>query len=336
VSGLHALGLILTLAGIAAITIYLIWIGSKNESSRTKTVVQLRYLVYSAIPILLGLVLMLGIRVVPAGHKGVSVWLGGKVGNIVINEGSTGVVPFFQDIIIVDVRVQAHEFKNIDAASKEMQSVVLTGNVNWHFDPKKVNWIFQNIGASTDFVDKILDKALQDFLKEVTPEYSINDILPKRSEIREKAVSYLSSNLSRYNIIINDIYIADIQFSEVYLAAIEKQQVAERQVTTEKNVLEQKKIQAEQAKIEAEGFALAAVAKANGDAEARVITGTGEANYLVTVAKGQADANALLDKSITDKIIRYALVQKLGNQIKVIMMPTGQEFIFDSSILESK
>jgi regulator of protease activity HflC (stomatin/prohibitin superfamily) len=290
-----------------------------------------------------GLLLILSTSSVPPGHRGVRIAWGGAVGDVV-GEGLVIRVPLVESVRTVDVRVQAHEFKNIDAASKEMQSVKMTGNVNWHFDPVYVNWIVQNIGASTDFVDKILDKALQDFLKEVTPTYSISEILTKRPDIRQRAVNFLSDNLGRYHIIINDIYIADMQFSPEYTAAIERQQTAERQILTEKNILEQKRIVADQAKVEAEGKANATIAAAEGEKqstilrsqgqkEQSIITSAGQATAITTVADAQAKANETVNKTLSDKIIQYTLAQKLGDDIKVIILPSGQQFILGPEVL---
>lgn len=335
-------GIILA-AGIAWLILYLVRYFNAKENK--KEVKCSKFQVGASVFLfILGLFLLISTATIPAGHRGVPIWLGGKVEERVIGEGLTIITPFFESVVNVDVRVQAHEFKSIDAASKEMQTVKLTGNVNWHFDPAYVNWIYQNIGASTEFVDKILDKSLQDFLKEVTPTYPISSILDKRSEIRSNAVRVLSENLGRYHIIINDIYIADIQFSVEYLAAIEKQQVAQRQILTEQNILEQIKIKAEQANAQAigeananatkaEGQKRAAILTAEGSAQSAIIQAEGNAKAITTVADAQAKANEVVNKTLTEQIIQYALVQKIGDDIKVVILPSGQQFILGPEVL---
>ena len=49
--------------------------------------------------------------------------------------------------------------------------------------------LFQRVG--TDFAEKIIDPAFNDFIKTVVPEYSVNDILAKRDEIRSLAKEQL-------------------------------------------------------------------------------------------------------------------------------------------------
>ncbi len=342
-------GIIILVAGLAGIVYALVRYFAAEDhyvSGRQIPRPKFRtdYLIYGVIVFFVGLTIAACTTQVPAGSRGVAVMWGGQVEDRQVSEGLAFKLPFIENIIFVDVRVQAHEFKGIDAASKEMQTVKLTGNVNWKFDPAYVNKIYQGIGASKDFVDKILDKSLQDFLKEVTPRYSITDILPKRSEIRAEAVKVLSESLRRYNIIIDDIYIADIQFSAEYMAAIEKQQVAERQVTTERNILEQFKIQAEQTNTKAvgaananattaEGQKRAAITQAEGERQAMMTKAEGEAQAILTVANAQAKANETVNKTLTDQIIRYALTQKLGDDIKVVILPSGQNFILGPEVL---
>ncbi|HUL31232.1 MAG TPA: SPFH domain-containing protein [Thermodesulfobacteriota bacterium] len=48
-------------------------------------------------------------------------------------------VPFAERGIRVDVKVQPHPFKEIDASSKEYQLVKMTGMMNFHIDPSFVN-----------------------------------------------------------------------------------------------------------------------------------------------------------------------------------------------------
>jgi regulator of protease activity HflC (stomatin/prohibitin superfamily) len=255
-------------------------------------------------------VLSLGLVIVPAGTVGVQTNFG-QVQEQTLGPGLHWVTPFMCQVTDMDTRVQPHPMKEIDAASKEYQQVRITGMLNYHIDPAYASQLYQTVGP--DFADKVIDPALNDFVKTVTPEYSISEILNKRDEIRARAMEALGSNLARYHIIVDDIYIANIAFSDEYQAAIEAKQVAAQQVQTEQQILQQKEIQAQQQ-----------VAAAKGQADSQVV-----------LAKGVADANALIAQSLNDKILQYMLIQKLGDKIQVIFMPTGQSFILDPKQLLS-
>ncbi len=238
--------------------------------------------------ILLIIILIVGwgtFVIVPAGHRGVALWWG-SVEKRIMGEGLNFKVPIAERVIKVDVRVQPHPFKEIDASSKEYQIVKMTGMMNFHIDPTYVNDLYQKVGL--DFADKVIDPAFNDFVKEVVPTYPIGEILPKREEIRKRAMTKLGDNLSRYHIIVDDIYFANIRFSPEYEGAIEAKQVAQQQVETQKQVLAQLEIEAQQ----------------------RVATSKGEAEAILVVAQGQAQANDALSRSITPILVQYKGIEK--------------------------
>ncbi len=223
--------------------------------------------------------------IVPAGHRGVVLWLG-SVEERVMGEGLNFKVPIVETVIKVDVKVQPHPFKEIDASSKEYQNVKMTGMMNFHIDPAYVNNLYQKVGL--DFADKVIDPAFNDFVKEVVPTYPIGEILPKREEIRKRAMTKLGDNLSRYHIIVDDIYFANIRFSPEYEGAIEAKQVAQQQVETQRQVLAQREIEAQQ----------------------KVASAKGEAESILVVAQGQAKANDALSRSISPILVQYKGIEK--------------------------
>lgn len=333
---------ILLLLGLVAVVVPLIWTyvgdvpSGRNgmaEFTKRRNATLRFWLPGGAAVTFIAIILLMSFTSVPAGHNGVVLSWGGKVENKIFHEGANWRVPLKESVIKVDTRVQAHAFENLGAASSEMQDVFIWGNVNWHFDPAYVNWIYQNIGASSDFVNKILDQSLQDFVKEVTNKFQVTTILNSRAEIRSQVVDFLTKNLSRYHIVVNDVYLSNITFSVKYTQSIEDKQVAEMQVATQKNVLEQKKIQAEQVKIDAEGQAQAAIAKAEGDKKAAILRAEGEAQSTLIKAQKQAEANDTLNKSITGDILTWTLYNTLGPDIKVMILPNGQQFILDPNAL---
>ena len=202
---------------------------------------------------------------VQAGYVGVLLTFG-RVEPGVLPPGFHLILPFAQRIVQVDTRVSPHAFKAIDAASAELQSVKLTGTMNYHLEASRANELYQNVGLS--FAESVIDPAFNDFIKEVVPRYPVTDILIKRDEIRTRAKEMLGANLERYGIVVDDIYISDIAFSADYQGAIEKKQTAQQTVEAERQILAQKEVQAQQAVVEAKGKADARVATADGDAKA--------------------------------------------------------------------
>ncbi len=223
--------------------------------------------------------------IVPAGNRGIVLWWG-SVEKRVMGEGLNFKVPIAERVVKIDVKVRPHPFKEIDAASKEYQMVKLTGMMNFHIDPAYVNDLYQKVGL--DFADKVIDPAFNDFVKEVVPNYSITEILPKREEIRKRAMVKLGDNLARYHVIVDDIYFANIRFTPDYEKAIEAKQVAQQQVETQRQILASREIEAQQ----------------------KVATAKGEAESILVVAQGQAKANDALSRSISSILVQYKSIEK--------------------------
>jgi regulator of protease activity HflC (stomatin/prohibitin superfamily) len=327
-SGLDVLKVLLLMASIGMFIVGVLLVGAHSARRRyadpglPRPGLKWSAMSFVAAVILFGVwVVTLGLVIVPAGMVGVQTNFG-EVQEQTLGPGLHWVTPFMSQVTNMDTRVQPHPMKEIDAASAEYQAVRITGTLTYHIDARYASQLYQEVGP--DFADKIIDPALNDFVKTVTPEYSISEILNKRDEIRSRAITALGENLARYHIIIDDIYIANIAFSEEYQAAIEAKQVAAQQVQTEQQILQQKKIQADQQ-----------VAAAQGQADAQVVLAKGEAQAQIELANGQAQANTTIAQSLSDKVLQYLLIQKLGDKIQIIFMPTGQSFILDPKQLLS-
>lgn len=245
-----------------------------------------------------------GFRIIPAGYVGVVTWFG-EVENRTLQPGLQFVTPMAEGIIEVETRVRGIGFENLAAASSEYQDVLITGTLNIHIDAEGADELYQNVGL--DYEGKVVTPFLATIVKEIVPEYDIDEILLKREEIRTRAVERLNAQLLQYHIVVDDLAFAQIAFSEAYTTAIEDKQVQEQRVLTERQILEQRRAQADQARVTAEG----------------------EADANIERARGQAEANRLLAESLSEALIRWESLQKLNPNIKIALVPAGDGFILD-------
>jgi regulator of protease activity HflC (stomatin/prohibitin superfamily) len=241
-----------------------------------------------------GVLLAIGVLtsgfVVQAGNVGV-VTTFGAVEPEVLDPGFHLRIPFVNQIHQVDVKVQPHNFKEIEAASLEQQTVKLTGTMNYHLDKKRANELYQAVGL--DFATKVIDPAFSDYIKEVVPRYRASEILQKRDDIRRDTREKLAANLERYGIVVDDIYISDIAFSPEYQQAIEQKQTQQQNVGREEQVLAQKEIQAQQKLVDAKG----------------------EANAAIERAKGEAESNRVRAEAVTPELIQYLETTKWDGRL---------------------
>lgn len=180
--------------------------------------------------------------VIQSGHRGVVVQLG-AVKPKVLEEGLHFKLPFVQEIVQIEVRVQKAE-SNASAASKDLQIVTTNMAVNFHIDPSSVNKLYQNVGM--DYKARIVDPAIGESLKAVTARYTAEQLISKRSEVSQQVKEILNKKLGTYSMILDEINITEFKFSDEFNRAIEQKQIAEQQALKSKLDLERIKIEKEQ------------------------------------------------------------------------------------------
>lgn len=194
--------------------------------------------------------------IVQPGHRGVVVQLGAVQENV-LGEGIHFKIPFLQEVVQTEVRVQKAQSEQT-AASKDLQVVTTTVAVNYHLDPNSVHRLYQEVGLS--YQERIVEPAIGESLKAVTAQYTAEELISKRPEVSAKIKESLSAKLSDYHITLDEINITEFKFSEEYNNAIEQKQIAEQQALKAKLDLQRIEIEAqqkiEQAKAEAESLRL--------------------------------------------------------------------------------
>jgi regulator of protease activity HflC (stomatin/prohibitin superfamily) len=192
--------------------------------------------------------------VVGAGERGVVFSKFGGVRDVIYDEGLRFKIPFIEDIIRVDVRVQKSETA-ASAASKDLQIVSSTIAMNYHVDPGKANVVYQEIGLF--FKERVIDPSVQESVKAVVAQFTAEELVTRRAEVRDQIKDILTNRLLAFNIIVDEFNIIDFAFSRGFNEAIEAKQTAEQNALKAKRDLDRIRIEAEQkitqAKAEAEG-----------------------------------------------------------------------------------
>jgi len=237
-------------------------------------------------------------KVIGAGERGVVFnTLEGGVQPRVLSEGLQFKIPFVEDIIPVNVQVQKSE-TDASAASKDLQIVRSRIALNFHVEPSKANVVYQNIGV--DFKSRVIDPQVQESVKAVTAQYTAEELIAKRSQVRDDIKEALTSRLLAFNIIVDEFNIVDFSFSEEFNKAIEAKQTAEQNALKAKRDLDRIKIEAEQT---------------------------------VTRARAEADAQRLQRETITPILLQLRAIEKWNG---VLPQVTGgaMPFIDAKSMLQ--
>lgn len=263
---------------------------------------KLKKLIIPAVILLVAIfVLINAITVVDAGHTGVVVTMG-KVNEGVLQEGMHLKIPFIQQVVKIDNRIQKLEVQT-EAFSKDLQSVDTTLAINYRVDTSKSYSIYKNIGAN--YEDVLVTPAVNEVLKAITATYTAEETVTNRALISDGLVTGLNEKLNSIGLYVTDVNIIDFDFSEAFITAIEEKQVAQQQL------------------LKAETEKKTAITNAEADAEAAKVR-----------AEGEAEANETLAKSLTAAVIENKKIEKWNGELPKVT--SGEGTIIDLSDLSDK
>lgn len=222
--------------------------------------------------------------IVNAGERGILMKFG-QVQTQILGEGIHLIIPVVNTVKKISIRIQKQEIST-EAASKDLQNVFTDVALNWHFLPDKVDRIFQQIGDENQAIESIINPAIEEVLKAVIAQYTAEEVITKRGDVKRELDQALTARLGNYNIKVDDISVVHIRFSDKFRAAVESKQIA-----------------AQEAK-QAEFIALKAVK---------------EAEAKVNLAKGEAEAQSLLRNILTAELLQRQAIEKWNGKLPLIM-----------------
>lgn len=203
--------------------------------------------------ILLFITLLKTFSLVGAGQRGVLLTMG-KVEDKILTEGFNFKIPFIQSVKKLSIQTLKEEVE-ASAASKDLQTVTAKIALNYHLQPDMVNKLWQTIG--NDYKIRVIDPAIQEAVKSATAKYTAEELITKRSLVKDDIKLLLVERLQKEFILVDECSIVDFNFSASFNQAIEAKVTAEQNALAAKNKLEQVKYEAEQR-----------IATAKGEAEA--------------------------------------------------------------------
>lgn len=227
-----------------------------------------------------------GCTQVNAGHLGVvTKW--GAIQPDPLPEGIYFRMPIQTQIINISARV--HKIGAIStASSKDLQVVSTKIVLNYRLNPTNIVEVFRNVGTRLVVEGTIIDPALQEAVKKATAQYTAEELITRRQDVKESIQEAITKTLKKSDVVVTEVSITDFQFDSQYQQAVESKQVAEQRALTAKNDLARIKVEAEQVEAQAMGEAKAMLAK----------------------AEAEAKAQELLRKTITSEIVFLRAVEK--------------------------
>ncbi len=249
----------------------------------------------------------LGIYRIDAGHVGIVKRFGNVVD--VVDPGLHIKLPWADTVEEMEVRERAFSM-TLDAASQDPLEIPIQVTVNWLVKRDQVKDLYIQFGSLDQFEKRIILPRLNDTVKGVTSAYTINDLLRKRTEFRDRSMETFSSRMPE-DVQITGFSVVNIGFPPEYTKAIRDKQVAREQAETEKFVLERQRLTSTQTTQSAEAQRDADKARADGRAYEIKVQGD-----------AQADAIRVMGAALAQNplVVEYRKVEKWGGTFPTTFM----------------
>ncbi len=207
--------------------------------------------VVGAILVLLLLWVLAPFATVPAGYRGVMTTFGNP-SNEVLSEGIHFRVPVAQKLNLVNVSIQKGEGEG-DAASRDLQTVHTRVALNYHVRPDGAVSVFRDLGNEPG--QRIIIPAVQEAVKAVTARFTAEELIAKRTDVRDQIVAQLRERLARHGIVVDEFSIVNFNFSKSFNEAIEAKTTAEQLKLKAERDLQRIEVEAKQRIAQARGEA---------------------------------------------------------------------------------
>lgn len=259
-----------------------------------------KYVLLTILIIFLIITFFNSFKTIPTGFVGVKTRFG-QVQDTMLNEGLNLKVPFIEKIVLMDCRTQKTEY-TMEASSKDLQKISnFKIAINYNITNDTANKLYRSVGV--DYKSIIVEPAIQEAMKATVANYTAEELITKRNEVSEFALSKLSPKLQENGITLTSLNILDLAFSNEFDTAVEQKQIVEQETQKAQYELEKARVE-NQKKIE------------NAQADAEVMA----------AQNAQITDNYLKLKEIENQ---KAMIEKWNGQLPTTMTGSDVSSIFN-------
>ena len=236
--------------------------------------------------------------IVEAGHRAVILThIGGGLRQV--DEGIALAWPFITTVTPYDTRSQTYTMSqtswegdvggddSLQCKTSDGQRVDVDISVRFHIDRDQVVALERDVGIR--YVAKIIRPAVTSYVQTAIAQYEVQKLHSEnRQEVEDNISSRLTEALKEKFIVVDEVLLRNIQFSDTYRKTVEEKQIAQQDAQRMEYVLQ----------------------KAEKEKEQQIIAATGEAKAIEL--KGQALA-------ASPEVIEYEYVQKIAPNVQALI-----------------
>lgn len=222
----------------------------QEQIQRIKTVAK-RFM-FGAVALFTLIVVLGSFYVIDAGERGVVLRFGEV--KSVESEGLHWKFPLVESVKKFSVRTDKIE-REAGSASKDLQIVTTQIALNYQLDATQIDRIYREFETKNIIEAKLIDPAIQDAVKASTARFNAEELVTKRSEVKESMENDLKQRLQSSGIIVSNMNIVNFQFSNEFDQSIEAKVTAEQNALKAENDLKRIQFESQQRIVQAEGEA---------------------------------------------------------------------------------
>lgn len=186
-----------------------------------------------------------------SGEVGVKRVLG-KVQSDVLQPGLAFYTPFVTSVYRIPVREQQFE-TTTEAYTKDTQTAGITFTILYSVKNESAATLFVELGA--DWADKLIKPMVVSNLKDVVGQFTADELISKREEVRRKIQAHVTEKLAQRGVIVTQVEFTNIDFDDAFEAAVRAKVVAVQKAAEARNKTVEVEEQAKQKVISAEAEA---------------------------------------------------------------------------------
>lgn len=244
--------------------------------------------------------------VVRPGEVGVKQRLG-KINNEALPEGPKGYNPFTTNIITLPTRTVNLEIKS-SLPSKEGLTITSVMSILYRIRPSSAPTLLRDIGRA--YESEVILPVFRSAAADVSSRFLAKDMHSgERSVIEAQIRDRMAEILEPKGLIVDNVLMKTIVLPAGLSRSIEEVLQAEQDAQRMEFIKQREQLDAERRIIQAQGERDAAVIKADADRQGVEIQAAGSAAATRLQAEAQAEANANLQQSLTDEVLRYRAIE---------------------------
>ena len=220
-------------------------------------------------------------------------------------------IPFVDDLVLLSVRTTKRS-DTLAVYSKDIQGAEVALSINYSLNPAKVEDIYTKFGQQ--YENRVLIPQIMSKAKDVFGQYNAVEIVQSRERLTSKIVTELQNQFTDSGILIESVQIENIDFSDEYERSVEERMKAEVEVAKVRQNLEREKLNADMVRAKAQGEADAKIMEATAEAKAIAMRGVAEAEAII------AKATALMKNPVYVQLMQ---AERWNGVLPTTVLPTN-------------